>query len=176
MCASFPRHPLRRARVAPPPASSTVTAREVCRAQSARSPRSLSVSASQGGDSAANNYPHRGAKFSNWQGGIHGTAFATPFAIIPVPRVRTTPSCCRAGLCPSPHSHVAARTRACAARAWNPFSTACPSSALVHECNVLIPGDQRAAERAATPSSAQCRRSCQEGRCHPRGAAPSSPR
>jgi len=34
-------------------------------------------SSDNGGDGEANNYPHRGAKFSNWQGGIHVPAFVS---------------------------------------------------------------------------------------------------
>jgi arylsulfatase I/J len=40
-------------------------------------------SSDNGGDDQANNYPQRGAKFSNWQGGIHVAAFVSGGALPP---------------------------------------------------------------------------------------------
>lgn len=39
-----------------------------------------------GGDDQANNYPQRGAKFSNWQGGVHVAAFVSGGALPPSQR------------------------------------------------------------------------------------------
>ena len=39
-----------------------------------------------GGDDQANNYPQRGAKFSNWQGGVHVAAFVSGGALPPARR------------------------------------------------------------------------------------------
>ena len=41
----------------------------------------LVFSADNGGDDQANNYPQRGAKFSNWQGGVHVAAFVSGGAL-----------------------------------------------------------------------------------------------
>jgi hypothetical protein len=43
-------------------------------------------SSDNGGDSEANNFPHRGAKFSNWEGGIHVPAFVSGGALPPARR------------------------------------------------------------------------------------------